>query len=755
MNALAKTTSKTDVHAQKFAPVRRGMLQRKCACGGSPGAAGLCEECQGKRLQRKLTIGASNDPLELEADRIADQVMAAPAQPVVSATPPRIQRFSGHSNGQMDAATASVDRVLARPGSPLEPALLQDMGQRFGHDFASVRVHADAAAEQSARDVNASAYTVGHDIVFGVGRFAPGTHEGRRLLAHELTHVVQQSGADGMNVGQINDKRGLSSVASGLQRAPVISGKDSFHEKAAPDIDRAIAASFITTYVPQKDLKTLKGNVEVLIPTDYEDAYKRWGGSKQDSIDIPGYTDRTAKKKPIKLRTMGRDNEGRNVRPSTVEAAVHETVHLNSQLQFKSNFQQNYNEGVTEYFTEKILGGAGAAYRDEIKLAQGLIAALGSSGEDLVAKTYFKGDKEPYATILRGFRQDPNHLHKHEWDVAAEKAPPDWKTANSLLKDALKFANNPATPSPPAPPPAQAQSPSPPAVQKKLTINQPGDQFEQEADRVADQVMATPAHPVVNGTPPRIQRVAGQSSGEAETTPASVHHTLSGSGSPLDTALRQDMEQRFGHDFSNVRVHSGAAAEQSARDVNAHAYTAGNNIVFGAGQFAPGSHVGRRLLAHELTHVVQQTGASERGSSPSGKVPGIQKQEAKPDTDPEKEKPDRSKLTLQLTEPDFLGLRKPFFDRNASHLWDPNSALGVWKFNVNFFKEFGIAENWARKAANLTAPFAIDAQLKAGNPTWWEITDRELKTTSIVGSVPLFSFDANFKNWKPLPFLQK
>jgi hypothetical protein len=66
------------------------------------------------------------------------------------------------------------------------------------------------------------------------------------------------------------------------------------------------------------------------------------------------------------------------------------------------------------------------------------------------------------------------------------------------------------------------------------------------------------------------------------------------------------MEQRFDHDFSRVRVHSGPVAEQSARDVNAHAYTVGHNIVYGAGQFTPGTQEGRRLLAHELTHVVQQ-----------------------------------------------------------------------------------------------------------------------------------------------------
>ena len=89
-----------------------------------------------------------------------------------------------------------------------------------------MRVHSGVAAEQSAQDVNANAYTVGHDIVFGAGRFAPGTHEGRRLIAHELTHVVQQW-AERIRVGQSNQLYGvspgipLSAAKSGVvQRTP-------------------------------------------------------------------------------------------------------------------------------------------------------------------------------------------------------------------------------------------------------------------------------------------------------------------------------------------------------------------------------------------------------------------------------------------------------------------------------------------------------------------------------------------------------
>jgi hypothetical protein len=176
------------------------LLQRKCACGGSAGLSGECTDCQskkllGKTLQTKLCVNEPGDMYEQEADRVADQVMSTPAHPAVSGAPPRIQRFSGQANGQTDAAPPSVGQTLASSGRPLEPALRQEMEQRFGHDFSRVRVHSDATAERSAQDVNAHAYTVGHHIVFGSGSFAPGTHDGRRLIAHELTHVVQQNGS--------------------------------------------------------------------------------------------------------------------------------------------------------------------------------------------------------------------------------------------------------------------------------------------------------------------------------------------------------------------------------------------------------------------------------------------------------------------------------------------------------------------------------------------------------------------------------
>ena len=203
---MNKTVVAQQAKTESFLPSAMSanrVLQRKCACGNQTLAGGECAECGKKKLglQRKLTVGASNDPLEREADRVADQVMAMSmsAPSATSKAPLRIQRYAGQASESAGNAPASVDRVLASSGRPLEPTLRQDMEQRFGHDFSQVRVHSGAAAEQSAREVSANAYTAGNNIVFAQGQFVPRVRMGRRLIAHELTHVVQQRRANGQH----------------------------------------------------------------------------------------------------------------------------------------------------------------------------------------------------------------------------------------------------------------------------------------------------------------------------------------------------------------------------------------------------------------------------------------------------------------------------------------------------------------------------------------------------------------------------
>jgi hypothetical protein len=163
--------------------------------------------------------------------------------------------------------------------------------------------------------------------------------------------------------------------------------------------------------------------------------------------------------------------------------------------------------------------------------------------------------------------------------------------------------------------------------QAKLTVNQPGDSYEQEADRVADTVMSMslPATATTRSQPaPTQAQRACQSCGEegeglqakevqgqAPLVTPSVEAgvgSLRGQGQPLSASERAFFEPRFGRDFSQVRVHTGSNAVQLARDLQARAFTFGQNVAFGASQYQPGSSEGRRLMAHELTHTVQQGG---------------------------------------------------------------------------------------------------------------------------------------------------
>ncbi len=145
-------------------------------------------------------------------------------------------------------------------------------------------------------------------------------------------------------------------------------------------------------------------------------------------------------------------------------------------------------------------------------------------------------------------------------------------------------------------------------IQAKLSIGQPNDKYEQEADRVADQVMRMPKNSGVIGQSPEMSKkhetVQGKTPDAGNGLESDIQ-SLRGYGRPLPESVRSYFECRIGHDFSRVRLHTNARAKQTAHKINARAFTLGQDIVFGANQYAPSTSAGRRLLAHELVHVSQ------------------------------------------------------------------------------------------------------------------------------------------------------
>lgn len=159
------------------------------------------------------------------------------------------------------------------------------------------------------------------------------------------------------------------------------------------------------------------------------------------------------------------------------------------------------------------------------------------------------------------------------------------------------------------------------APQAKLEVGAPGDVYEREADAVADRVMRSPA---AGASLARldIQRKCAacekddesvQRQGAGPVSPdAEQAHRARGAGAPLPETMRNFFEPRLGADLGGVRVHTDASADRAARAMGALAYTHHNDIVFRNGSYAPDTAPGRRLVAHELTHVVQQGAAQRR-----------------------------------------------------------------------------------------------------------------------------------------------
>jgi len=172
-----------------------GILQRKCDCGQHTIAGGQCSGCSEKREEN-------------------------------------LQRSEGRwVSTQSDAGAVSpiVHDVLRSSGQPLGASTRTLFESHFRHDFSRVRVHTDARAAESAQSVNALAYTVGHDVVFGAGQYAPSTYSGQKLLAHELTHTIQQASNSGLmtsalEVGDPNDRleQEAEQVAAAFERSEAV-----------------------------------------------------------------------------------------------------------------------------------------------------------------------------------------------------------------------------------------------------------------------------------------------------------------------------------------------------------------------------------------------------------------------------------------------------------------------------------------------------------------------------------------------------
>jgi hypothetical protein len=231
-------TSPAKAPPSRFSSSRSVLLQRKCACSGTGGGCEACQTKDAEEQQKKQE-----------------------------------QKLQKSSSGPSRTATAPpvVNQVLNSPGRALDAPTRSYMEPRFGRDFSGVRVHTDSRAADSARAVDAQAYTVGQHIVFGHGKYDPDSRGGQHLLAHELAHTVQQHGlqrsSDNLSLGETSEYRRLESEADSIAYS-VTSGNGG---RAMPPLTSRPSQPMISR--AKKDKSTTASSEP---PTKEEDSQRDW-----------------------------------------------------------------------------------------------------------------------------------------------------------------------------------------------------------------------------------------------------------------------------------------------------------------------------------------------------------------------------------------------------------------------------------------------------------------------------------------------
>jgi len=430
-------------------------VQRKCGCGGS---CESCSEDKKKKVQRRAI-------------------------------------------GDVDTEIPdSVQSTLGASGSPLDAGTRATMESRFGRSFAGVRVHTDSRAAASARDISAAAYTAGTHIVFGAGRYEPATTQGRRLLAHELAHVAQQS-------------NGASAIAHGIGPA------DDAHERAADRVADAVVAQGPAFAPPP-----------VIVP-----AAGRLVRRKKEDEPTPALEDEAQRLIVDDAMTPGPGQMRRQEFVEALDAAICQT----SSREMASLGQSTDGCPLLDRWRPRI-------------------RAMGARQLEVSMRRWVAGDA--------GIRSARDYIPR----VAA-------RLAESIR---VWGATGDVTGVPP-----------------ELM-----DLLEGGTIRIGVGAMIKGA---VGGALGKLFR----KSRDGAAAPATSVALDARGGRPLGGDVSSRMGRAFGRDFSQVRIHADADAAAAASQLNARAFTIGNDIAFAGGEYAPGTILGDALLAHELAHVAQQDGA--------------------------------------------------------------------------------------------------------------------------------------------------
>lgn len=751
-------------------PSQSSFVQRKCACGGSAGLADECSDCDKKKftLQRSsLDSGAHTAPNE-RVPQIVHDALNSPGRPLDLETraymEPRfnsdaVRLLSNKAIPQRATTELTVgpandefeheaDYIAGRVLESGEHGSQNHFPLTSGYDFSRVRVHTDDYAAKSAKAIGALAYTLGDDIIFGSGKFAPATESGRRLLAHELTHVVQQS--HNLNRARLQRSVGgffrnifinvpvfgfllhfsqneLNDYLKKLDQVGMIENDDDSDNKAV-EIARSwnrgegkfvltarrkalLILEMLSGWVSDDDEESILGLLERADNPELEYIFGE-GQVKHEKILTELKCTRTQLYRFYRRRYSSAYPEltieelttggAPPTKPDLAKLKDAEPVGFSVQRGDKlpettNAFYSAIKTKETKRRTELITKAEADSWinevygqflpKDKVKMAG---EKKGFSEKNVPLRTESGGTDDPFESFIANClhfemnqmtakqRQNQNEMTKardkcnaeernvagffdaesNDITVRTDRESPSTRLHEVIHAYAESSVNGKLT--------RYAMEGLTEYLtrqiiarhkldkdEKRLPISQsyggPHDAIVELSLIVGDAALAK-AH--FQGDVEGLSQLLGkdvfekwlemmkESSGwqdavkllrNRKTDPKTkvqkkadnqtelsdalvdVNEVLRTSGQSLDGETRAFMEPRFGHDFSTVRIHADERSAVSAQSVNAVAYTVGENIVFGSGMFAPATTAGRHLLAHELTHVLQQRTGLDQG----------------------------------------------------------------------------------------------------------------------------------------------
>ncbi|SHN40831.1 DUF4157 domain-containing protein [Chitinophaga sp. CF418] len=611
-------------------------------------------------IQPKLAVNRPGDPYEQEADAMADRVMRMPGKSscgmlskgLIGSSLQRkcehceeeekkkksLMRKTEGSGGGFAASPQLASRLENSKGggAPLPANTRSFMENAFSRDFSQVRIHAGNEAHDMSHSIQARAFTHGNDLYFNSGQYQPNTSEGQRLLAHELTHVVQQEG----------DR--TSQLQREIELRPPGKGEFSAFDRAGELINR------LNTVHPEAITYSLDGNkirctvVEGAALTTFDSEMKNFIENTETLIPLrliskhglarPG-GDPSAGFEPVVID----DYESGYVDLDDLLASEGITFQLNLIHFLKERFvTKNYKDRLGSQIPKAEFDKAHAAgQQEEVDVLRNIFddpsIRLATKEPDKLNDTDFQfvyfSNAEKYTIFV--FLKSPTKLLTKSTIRVRPAGKKKLVTVDEFLEERSK---------------AKAAAP---AVQPRLYVNNPGDRYEQEADAMADRVMRmsavqAPAQHTQALIGPSVQRKCAQceeaekeegimrkaeGGGGLQASPALASKLIAtkGNGAPLPDGTRHFMENAFSADFSRVSIHNNSEAADMNQSIRAHAFTHGNDIYFNSGRYSPHTQQGQHLLAHELTHTLQQTGGIHRstgseagsgGTAPTSGAPG-------------------------------------------------------------------------------------------------------------------------------------